>query len=167
MDIDVYAKLMPNITTIIVQLLSTLVLFIAFKAFLWGPVLEYFEKRADYIEGQMNDAKDAKQQAEVKLAESEEQARISAKEYSEIVEQAKVDANKVRDEIIAQAKLEASYKIKQAEKEIEAAKVEAQDQMKEEMVEIALAAASKLMEKDMNEAYNRTFVEEFIQEVNE
>ena len=51
---DIQIKLFPNVTTIIVQLLSTGVLFFVFKKYLWVPVQNYFAKRADYIEGTVN-----------------------------------------------------------------------------------------------------------------
>ena len=47
---DIAGKLFPNLTTLIVQLLSTGVLLLIFKKFLWKNVMEYFAKRADYIE---------------------------------------------------------------------------------------------------------------------
>ena len=45
---DIAGKLFPNLTTLIVQLLSTGVLLLIFKKFLWKNVMEYFAKRADY-----------------------------------------------------------------------------------------------------------------------
>ena len=53
---DIAGKLFPNLTTLIVQLLSTGVLLLIFKKFLWKNVMEYFAKRADYIESTINEA---------------------------------------------------------------------------------------------------------------
>ena len=47
---DIAGKLFPNLTTLIVQLLSTGVLLLIFKKFLWKNVMEYFAKREDYLE---------------------------------------------------------------------------------------------------------------------
>ena len=58
MEIDIAGKLFPNITTLVVQLCSTGIMLLIFKKFLWVPVQEYFAKRADFIEGQINEAKD-------------------------------------------------------------------------------------------------------------
>ena len=57
---DIAGKLFPNVTTIIVQLLSTGVLFLVFKKYLWVPVQNYFAKRADYIEGTVKEAEQMK-----------------------------------------------------------------------------------------------------------
>lgn len=165
MSIDIAGKLFPNITTVIVQLCSTGVLLLIFKKFLWVPMQEYFKKRADYIESQMNEAKEMNEKAKKLITESEEQARISAKEYRDIVEKAKSDALKVRDDIVAQAKKEAASKIDQAQKEIDAEKQQAKDEMKEEMVQVAIEVASKIIQKEMNTKENQQMVEDFVEKV--
>ena len=164
-DIDVAGKLFPNITTIIVQLCSTGVLLFIFKKFLWVPVQSYFAKRADYIESQINEAKEMNEKAKENMIESDRQARDSAKEYRDIVERAKSDALKIRDDIVSQAKEEAALKIAQAQKEIEADKQQAKEEMKEEMISVAIEAASKIIEKDINTKENQVFVEDFVNKV--
>ena len=111
MDIDIASKLFPNITTLIVQLLATAVMLCIFKKFLWKPMQNYFAKRADYIEGTVNDAKNMQQKAKALMEASEEQSRAAAKEYRNIVEKAKIDAGKTRDSIIEKANEEAKEKL--------------------------------------------------------
>lgn len=165
MNIDIAGKLFPNITTLIVQLLSTGVMFFMFKKYLWVPMQNYFAKRADFIESQIKEAKDMNEQAKTFIVESEKQARESAREYRDIVERAKSDALKVRDDILIEARKEAASKIEQAQKEIEAEKVQVRDDMKEEMIDIAIEIATKIMDKDMNTEQNKELVEEFVEKV--
>ena len=165
MSIDIAGKLFPNITTLIVQLLSTGVLLFFFKKYLWVPMQNYFAKRADFIESQINEAKDMNERARVLMEESDQQAKESAKEYRGIVEKAKVDALKVRDDIIVEARKEAASKMKQAEQEIAAEKEEARKEMKEEMIDIAMEVATKIMNKDMNSKENQKLVKEFVDKV--
>lgn len=165
MSIDISAKLFPDLTTVIIQLLSTGVLLLVFKKFLWIPVQKYFQKRADFIEGQLHEAKQSQQQAHQLLSESEEQARQSAMEYREIIDKAKEDALKVHDDIVKKAKQEALNKLEQAEREIEAEKQQAKEEMKKEMINIALDAATRVVSKDMNTKENQQIVEDFVDEV--
>ena len=46
---DIASKLFPNVTTIIIQLLSTGVLLLVFKKYLWVPVQNYFAKRQNLL----------------------------------------------------------------------------------------------------------------------
>ena len=165
MSVDVASKLFPNMTTLIVQLLSTGVLLILFKKYLWASVQAYFEKRASFIESTINEAKDMNEKAKAFMVESEEQARESAREYRDIVERARVDALKVRDDIVADAKKEAASKLEQAEKEIHADKEQAKEQIKEEIVEIAIEMASKVLNKEMDSKENQEMIESFLDQV--
>lgn len=166
MTVDVSAKLFPNVATLIIQLISTGVLLFFFKKFLWIPVQNYFAKRADFIESQINEAKDMNAKAKAFVEESEAQSKKSALEYREIIAQAKQDANKVRDDIVAEANATAANKIAQAEKAIEAEKAQAKEELKEEMVDIAIDVASQVMQKDMNTKENKALVEDFVKKVN-
>lgn len=105
------------------------------------------------------------EKAKDNMIESEEQARESAREYRDIVEKAKSDALKVRDDIVDQAKKEAASKLEQAQKQIEAEKQQAKEDMKQEIVSVAIEAATKIIEKDMNNQENQQMVEDFVDKV--
>lgn len=162
---DIQIKLFPNVTTIIVQLLSTGVLFFVFKKYLWVPVQNYFAKRADYIEGTVNEAKEMNAKAKALMEESDKQARQAAMEYRDIVAQAKEDALKTKTAIQEDANKEYKAKMDQARREIEAEKAQAKAEMKQEIVEIAIDVATKVMNKDMDTKTNKALVEDFIEEV--
>ena len=162
---DIQIKLFPNVTTIIVQLLSTGVLFFVFKKYLWVPVQNYFAKRADYIEGTVNEAKEMNAKAKALMEESDKQARQAVMEYRDIVAQAKEDALKTKTAIQEDANKEYKAKMDQARREIEAEKAQAKAEMKQEIVEIAIDVATKVMNKDMDTKTNKALVEDFVEEV--
>ena len=162
---DIASKLFPNVTTIIIQLLSTGVLLFVFKKYLWVPVQNYFAKRAEFIEGTVNEAKDMNEKARKLMEESEEQARQAAVQYREIVNLAKEDALKTKATIQEQANQEYKAKLDQARREIEAEKVQAKAAMKQEIVEVAIYVASKVMNKEMDTKTNKALVEDFVEEV--
>ena len=162
---DIASKLFTNVTTIIIQLLSTGVLLFVFKKYLWVPVQNYFAKRAEFIEGTVNEAKDMNEKARKLMEESEEQARQAAVQYREIVNLAKEDALKTKATIQEQANQEYKAKLDQARREIEAEKVQAKAAMKQEIVEVAIDVASKVMNKEMDTKTNKALVEDFVEEV--
>lgn len=164
-EINIDAKLFPNLFTMITQLLSTGVLFYFFKKFLWGPLQTYLGKRAEFIESNINEAKDMNAKAKIHMEESEQLAKASALEYREIVEKAKQDAQTQASRIIDEAKETASHRLEQAEKQIESEKEKAQTEMRQEMVEIAMEATKKVVQKEMDEKTNRDLIQDFIDEV--
>ncbi|SEI70779.1 F0F1 ATP synthase subunit B [Sharpea azabuensis] len=162
---DIASKLFPNFWTWIVQLCSTGILLIIFKKYLWRPMLAFFEKRADYIEKNINDAKDMREKAQVYLDEADKQARDAAKQYRTIIDQGKEDANKQKQAILDEANTQARNKLEQARSEIELERAQAQDRMKEDIVDIATQVAEKIMDKKMDEATNDAMVKNFVDEV--
>lgn len=162
---DIASKLFPNFWTWIVQLCSTGILLILFKKYLWQPILKYFSKRADYIEKNINDSKDMREKAQVYLDEADKQAKEAATQYRSIIDQAKNDANKQKQVILDDASKQAKDKIEQARNEIELERQQAQDQMKEEIVDIAAEVATKIMDKNMDQATNDKMVKNFVDEV--
>ena len=110
---DIAGKLFPNLTTLIVQLLSTGVLLLIFKKYLWKNVMEYFAKRADYIESTINEAKEMNEKASANLETAEKEAREAASKYRDILDQAKDDGQKVRQQIIDQANEEIIHLLSQ------------------------------------------------------
>ena len=162
---DIAGKLFPNLTTLIVQLLSTGVLLIIFKKFLWNYVMQYFSKRADYIESTIQYANTMNEEASKNFEIAEKQAREAAAKYREIVDLAKEDGQKIKQQIVDEANVEAKAKIEQAQKEIETEKQQAKDSLKEEIVDVAIEVATKVMNKEMNKDINKELVENFVDEV--
>lgn len=165
MEVDIAGKLFPNLFTLIAQLISTGLLFLCFKKFLYVPLQKMLAKRADYIEGNIKESEDINQQAKLKLQESDDLARQSAKEYREIVDKAKEDALVESAKIIEEARMSADRKMVQAQQQIEVEKQKAQEQMQEQMVDIALSAATKIIQREMDTKANREYVDEFVREV--
>ena len=151
---DIAAKLFPNPTTMIVQLCSTAIMLLLFKKYLWNYVLEFFQKRADFIEGNINDAKAKNEKASEYLLESEKQAKEAAKQYKEIIDQAKEDAVKAKSKIMDEANKQAQEKIEQARHE-----------SKKEIVDVAVEVATKVMDQNMNTEANKALVDDFVKQV--
>ena len=165
MEVDIAGKLIPNVTTMIVQLLSTGILFYFFKKFLYAPLQNYLGKRVAFIESNINEAKEMNAKAKIHMEESEKLAKVGALEYREVVEKAKQDALAQSSKIIEEARTTASQRLEQAAKQIESEREKAQAEMRQEMVEIAMEAAKKIIEKEIDEDVNRELVEQFVDEV--
>lgn len=165
MSIDIAGKLFPNVFTLIVQLLSTGVMLLVFKKYLWNSIRAFMAKRAEAIEANIIEARQMNEQAKVFVQESEQQAREAATQYRATIQKAKDDAILAKEDILADAQKEAKLKIEQADREIEAQKIKAKDEMKKEIVEVAFEVATKVMNKEMNTHTNKDFVDEFIEDV--
>ena len=164
-DVDIVGQLIPNPVTMIVQLCSTLVLFLLMKKFLWKSVKNFLGKRAEQMQSDLAASEKAKQEA----LGDRQQAAVKLNEASvrseEIVTAAVKEAKTEKDAIIAQANKEAAAARKRAEEQIETARQEMYQSMQREMIEVAMTAAEKLVKDKSSEEMDREAIDAFVKEV--
>ncbi len=133
-----------------IQLASTIILFIVIRFLLWKPITKILESRRDAIDKELNDAKEAKEQA-VKLEEELllEKKKAQA-EIRDLISNAEKEANLRRDEIINQAKEEAKKRLTNLQDELAIEKANMQQDIKKEIIDIAFAAAEKIVSKEVD-----------------
>ncbi len=155
----------PN--TAILSLLNLLVLFLFIRHFLFGRINKVLEDRQHEVSKAFEDAEAATEKA--RQLEDEYSLKIStAKEESaEIVKNATQKALTRSDEIIFQAKNEATSILAKANTDIEREKKRALNQMKDEISDIAFMVASKVVEKEIDNKENDKLIEDFINSVGE
>ena len=164
MTFDIQGVLFPNVITMLVQLCSTLVLFLLCKKLLWKPAREILAKRKAKMNEDLLASEKLKSEAREELNQAKQQLEHARAKSGEIVESARKEANDLRNEIINKANLDASARLDQASKEIEQKKQDAQKEIHDEMVDVALAAVSKLLDKKATSDDDKKAIEKYIGE---
>lgn len=165
MNVDVQGLLFPNILTMVTQLLSTLIIFLAVKKWLWKPVKNILAKRSEKMQESLDSAFKQNEEATKHLEESKKEldaARVSSKE---IIDAARIEATNLKNEIVSNAKKEAQAKLDSAENKIEQRKNEVRDELHDEMVNVAMAAVSKLLEDKATSSDDEKALDKYIKEV--
>lgn len=147
MNVDVQGLLFPNLLTMITQLLSTLIIFLAVKKFLWKPVKNILQKRSDKMQESLDNAFVQNEEATKNLEASKKELDEAKQSSKEIIDAARVEATNLKNELLSKAKIEAQNKLDKAEEKINLAKKEAQDDLKQEMVDVAMSAVRKLLDE--------------------
>lgn len=150
--------------TILFSIINILVLFFFLKKFLFGRVEAMLEKRAQLVQADMDQAKQNAKEAEQLKAEYEETLSGAKQEARSIVSAAEQTAHEQGIEITAKAQQEAEAILAEAQKEIARERQEAIDGVQSEIATLALAAASKLVEKQVDDETNRELVNAFLSE---
>lgn len=164
MTFDIQGVLFPNVITMLVQLCSTLVLFLLCKKLLWKPAREILAKRKAKMNEDLLASEKLKSEASEELNQAKQQLEHARTKSGEIVESARKEANDLRNEIINKANLDASARLDQASKEIEQKKQDAQKEIHDEMVDVALAAVSKLLDEKATSDDDKKAIEKYIGE---
>ena len=163
-DIDITGQLIPNLITIIVQLCSTLVLFLLAKKFLWASVKKWLDARADKMQSDLAQSEQAKQEAFSDRESAKAQLSEAAKKSEAIVEAAVKQADSEKQTILDKAHAEAEAEKVKAREAIEADRLKIVDSMKSEMVNIAMDAAGKLIGSKNGEDLDRQAIQDFVKD---
>ena len=149
-------------STFFIQIINFLVLLLVLKKFAWGPLLKVLHDRTDKIASNIRQAdEDRAQAAEMK------------KEYEQKLSDARKRAQEITDSATQRSEAEHRARVEETQQEIEqmksaakaqlqAEREEAAKKMKGQMVALSLAAAAKLMSRNMDDAANEALVGDFI-----
>lgn len=153
-----------NFWTILFSLINILVLFLFLKKFLFGRINAVLEERARLVQEEIDKAKDETEKAE-KLRLDYEAAISDAKdEAKKIVIEAQKSANAQSAAITQQAQEEASRIVESTRQELALERERSVASAQNEIVSLAMAAAEKVLGREMDDETNRAIMDAFLDE---
>jgi len=131
----------------------------------WGfPVLlKSVEERERRIQKQLEDAEKANAEAQRLLEEHKKQIAAAHHEAQDILAKAKSVSQKERETLLAKAREEYDALLNRARKDIDAEKEKAIQALRREAVDLSIAAASRVIEANLDNDANRRLVAEFLE----
>jgi F-type H+-transporting ATPase subunit b len=154
-----------NVWDILWTVINLLIFYLLLRKFLFKPVLGMMERREQMIKDDFDKAKKASDEAEQIKAEYESKLSEAEAEAVKITTTAKQRADKESAEIVEDARAEAAHIIADAQKTIERDREAAMSAAKEQIAGLAVMAASRVLEKNIDEESNREFAEQLLAEV--
>lgn len=151
--------------SIIWDIVNIIVLFLFFKKFLFKPVNEILEKRANAIADSLQDAENTKEEAYKLKSNYENELKNAGNQASVIIKEAKERADLEYSRILQEAKADASKVMTDAERIIAQERKKSMDSAQAEIAGIAMLAASKVIGKNVDDDTNREFLGDFLKEV--
>lgn len=150
-----------------IQITNTIVLFWILRKILFKPVLSIIDARESAIKSDIATGEQAKSEGLALKAEYEQKLAAVKNEGQEIIKQATLRAEQKSEEIISSAKEEAISLKERANKDIAQEKQKVMNELKNDISSIAILAASKVIEKDIDQAKHEEMINKFIEEVGE
>ena len=133
--------------------------------FAWGPILKMVEEREKGIQAKLDEAAANNAEAAKLLEQHREQLADARRQASELIAEGRTAAERVRKEMEEKARTEAQGIVERARAEIERERDAALEVLRKESVELALAAASRLMQENMDADKDRALVERYLGEL--
>lgn len=150
--------------TVIVTVITFAILLALLKKFAWGPLKEVMDKRERDINRDIDEAEDAKLNAQKLEEENKKTLKQTQDEVQRILEDARVQARKQHEEIIHEANIRANGMIETAQSEINSEKERALADINNQVSELSVLIASKVLQKEISEQDQKELVDKYLKE---
>ncbi|HBF37098.1 MAG TPA: ATP synthase F0 subunit B [Firmicutes bacterium] len=144
--------------TFFFMVFNFLVLVIVLVFLLYRPIQGILEQRKKKISNDLSEAQKSKESWEQKQREAKMALEKASVEASQMVDNARAEAEHLREEIINKARQEAEDLRQRNYAEIERAKKDAQDELRDGAVKLAILAASKAIGSKMSTDINESLI---------
>ncbi|CAG7634451.1 ATP synthase subunit b [Paenibacillus solanacearum] len=141
------------------------ILMLLLSKYAFGPLMGIMEQRRKLVLDQMQNAEENRKQADALLAEQKAALEQVRNEAKQIMEQARVTSGKQAEDIIQQAKAEADRLKEEALREIANEKNLAIASLRNQVSAMSVMIASKIIEKQIDEKSQEQLVEHYLKEV--
>ena len=142
-------------------------LLVAVKHYAWGPVKEMMEKRRQKVIDDLDQAASDRKKAETLANEREAALKNSRQEATQILSDAKSNAQKTGKQIVSEANDEASAIREKAKADAAQAKTDALNEARDEVADLSVTIAEKVIAKNLSAADQKDLVDQFIKGLND
>lgn len=144
--------------------LNLIILYFALRKFLFKPIMNFMDNRTKSIEDSIAEAKRQKAEALEMKTSYETQLKTAKAESKRIIDAAVLKASSQQASILAEAKQQAENILVKAREEIMIEREQMINDVRNEVASLAFAAASKVLEANMDNESNRKLIAKFIDE---
>ena len=151
--------------TLIAQMLNFLVLVVLLRIFAYKPIVKMLKEREERIAGSIKKADDDAAAAEATLKQYQEQlagARVNAQE---IIDKAEKRTREDHEASMQTTKAEIDQMKHAAQQEIQRERALAVEKLKGQVAALSIAAAEKIVSKNIDAAENEALIKEFIDQL--
>ena len=143
------------------------VLLIVLRKFAWGPLLAALDEREQNIKEALEQAQKTQRETELVLAENQRRTDEGFKKAEEIVQQARQEAEQMRQKMLQEAKAESRRVTEQGLRRIEAEQRAALEEIRKVAGDLAIQAAGRLIQVSLSDQQQREIVDKFLADVPE
>lgn len=154
----------PNVGLMVWTVVIFVLLLFVLRKWAFPAILSAVEARERALAEALAEAKRDREEAAKFLASQQAQLDAARADAQRMIADGRSVGEKLRAEMIEQARREHQEMLERARREIEGEKNQAIADLRRAAVELALAGASKVLERNIDDAANRRMVEEFLAE---
>jgi F-type H+-transporting ATPase subunit b len=157
--------ILPEANEIIWGSIAFVILFIALKKKAYPAVKKGMDARSDRIRNTLDEAEQAKDEAQSVLDDYRRQLADAKNESSRIIEEARQAADKIRQDLRKQAEDEVAEVKQRAQDDIAAQASRTMADLQARVSLMVIQLAEKVVQKNLDEDTNKELVDRFIREM--
>jgi F-type H+-transporting ATPase subunit b len=156
------AFITPQVGLFFWTALTFVALVLLLRRVAWKPLLGAIEARERSIRESLDQAKRDRDEAVSLLEQHREMLALARRERAEAVGAGQKDAERLKAEILGEAKKQREVLLGQTDAQIQALIRQAREELRAVAADLAIQAAGKLLAKNLDDATQRKLVEEYL-----
>ena len=148
-------------------IITFVVLLAVLRKIAWKPLLAALDEREQNIKEALEQARKTQRETELVLAENQRRTDEGFKKAEGIVQQARQEAEQMRQKMLEEAKAESRRVTEQGLRRIEAEQRTAMEEIRKVAGDLAIQAAGRLIQVSLSDQQQRELVDKFLAEVPE
>ena len=138
------------------------ILFFVLSKYAFGPITQAVRSREEALSQALAEARADREAAAALLVEHKAQIDAARGEAQKYIAEGRATAEGMKGTMLDEARKQQAEMLERAKRDIEAEKAAAIADLRREAVGIAIAAAGKVIEKNLDDAQNRKLVEGYL-----
>lgn len=165
-DLEPMEGISNMLTTVIIQLAATLVLFLVVRFCFWNKITKMIENRSNKIKESLQEKDEAIAIKNQALQEAEEVKKASKAEALAIVDQAKKQSELEALATYEEAKQKIAFEKEAMLSEIDKTRQEMQNGIRDEIVDVSILIAEKIVEHEVDKEDNLDIINQTLASLN-
>ena len=157
--------LAPHAGLMVWTLVIFVALFFILRQFFFPMILASVEAREKSLADALASAKRDRDEAQRTLAETQAKLEAARNEAQKFIADGRATGEKLRAQMLEETKKQQDELLARARRDIEGEKVKAIADLRSAAIDLALKGASRVIEKNLDDATNRKLVEDFLKTV--
>jgi len=142
-----------------------ILLLLILKKFAWKPILTALDQRETVIKESLEKAEQAKNEAQRILYENQANLSKAEEESKKIIEQGRIYAEKLKDQVIKESKDQAQKILSEATAEIERKKEETFGELKSQIADLVIQTTEKVLGETVDKNVHKRIADKYINQI--
>jgi F-type H+-transporting ATPase subunit b len=153
-----------NLPLLFAQVINFLIVLFALRLFLYKPVLEMLDRRAERVKEGLEAAETSKEQAAQAEQDVARQIDDARAQGQAMIAQSQEAATRIQEEGRAQARREAETLLERARNEIQLERDQAIAELRREFADLTISAAEKVVGQSLDKQSHQRLIDEALAE---